>query len=151
MEIKIKNGMLEGLVIDEQFSSRGSAGTDRTVKVCWDFTGLDMHDLKTLIWGNFKVVVQRTTLSKMTDQQIRDLNGKTLFAKDYMKANAGGQTAALKAQVAEQEARLKEIAKTFMNIALSEATAELGPGASNEAVQNVTMRIFNEKYAALVK
>ena len=151
MEIKIENGMLEGLVIDEQFSSRGSAGTDRTVKVRWDFTGLDMHDLKTLIWGNFKVVVQRTTLSKMTDQQIRDLNGKTLFAKDYMKANAGGQTAALKAQVAEQEARLKEIAKTFMNIALSEATAELGPGASNEAVQNRTMAIFNEKYAALVK
>ena len=151
MEIKIENGMLEGLVIDEQFSSRGSAGTDRTVKVRWDFTGLDMHDLRTLVWGNFKVVVQRTTLSKMTDQQIRDLNGKTLFAKDYMKANAGGQTAALKAQVAEQEARLKEIAKTFMNIALSEAQAELGDGASNEAVQNVTMRIFNEKYAALVK
>ena len=71
--------------------------------------------------------------------------------KDYMKANAGGQTAALKAQVAEQEARLKEIAKTFMNIALSEATAELGPGASNEAIQNKTMAIFNEKYAALVK
>ena len=151
MDVKIENGVLKGLVIDEQFSSRGSAGTDRVVKVTWDFTGMDMHDLRTLVWGNFKVVVQRTTLSKMTDQQIRDLNGKTLFAKDYMKAGAGGQTAALKAQVAEQEARLKEIAKTFMNIALGEAQAELGDGASNEALQNVCMRIFNEKYAALVK
>ena len=61
------------------------------------------------------------------------------------------QVERLERQLEVERARLKEITKAFMNAALAEATAELGQGASNEAVQNRTMAIFNEKYAVLVK
>ena len=87
----------------------------------------------------------------MSDADIEGLKGQTLNVMDFLTADGGGTNAALKAQLEAEKARLVEITKAFMNVALAEATAELGPGASNEAVQNRTMVIFNEKYAALVK
>ena len=150
-QFTIENNEIKGLEFDLGFSSRSNAGTDRNVSAVWSFDGMASEDAAELLWSAFKVVVQRTTLKKASDAEIAKMKGQRLYAKDYLKAEAGGRTRELERQLEVDRARLKEITKAFMNAALAEATAELGPGASNEAVQNVTMRIFNEKYAALVK
>lgn len=150
-QFTIENDVIKGLEFDLTFSSRSNAGTDRNVSAVWVFDGMTSEEAAELLWSAFKVVVQRTTLKKASDAEIAKMKGQRLFAKDYLKAEAGGRARELERQLEAEKARVKEIAKAFMNIALAEATAELGPGASNEAVQNVTMRIFNEKYAALVK
>ena len=147
----INDNKIEGLEFDLTFSSRNNAGTDRNVSAVWSFDGMASEDAAELLWSAFKVVVQRTTLKKASDAEIAKMKGQKLFAKDYLKAEAGGRTKELERQLEAERARLKEITMAFMNVALAEATAELGPGASNEAVQNRTMAIFNEKYAALVK
>ena len=147
----IENNVIKGLEFDLGFSSRSNAGTDRNVNATWVFDGMTSEEAAELLWAAFKVVVQRTTLKKASDAEIARMKGQRLFAKDYLKAEAGGRARELERQLEAERARVKEIAKTFMNIALGEAQAELGDGASNEAIQNVTMRIFNEKYAALVK
>ena len=150
-QFTIENNEIKGLEFDLGFSSRSNAGTDRNVSAVWSFDGMASEDAAELLWSAFKVVVQRTTLKKASDAEIAKMKGQRLYAKDYLKAEAGGRTKELERQLEVERARLKEITKAFMNAALAEATAELGQGASNEAVQNVTMRIFNEKYAVLVK
>ena len=150
-KIRIENGIIKGFVVDEEFTSQGPGGNVRRVSATWTFDGMPVEKMCQLVWADAKVKMRNAKLSKMSDANIESLKGRILNVMDFLSADGGGTNAALKAQVAEQEARLNEIAKTFMNIALSEAQVELGEGASNEAIQNVTMRIFNEKYAALVK
>ena len=150
-QFTIVDGKIEGLEFDLAFSSRSNAGTDRNVSATWVFDGMAVEEAAELLWSAFKVVVQRTTLKKASDAEIAKMKGQRLYAKDYLKAEAGGRAKELERQLEAERARVKEIAKAFMNVALAEATAELGSGASNEAVQNRTMAIFNEKYAALVK
>ena len=150
-QFTIENNEIKGLEFDLGFSSRSNAGTDRNVSAVWCFDGMSSEDAAELLWSAFKVVVQRTTLKKASDAEIAKMKGQRLHAKDYLKAEAGGRTKELERQLEVERARLKEITKAFMNAALAEATAELGSGATNEAVQNRTMAIFNEKYAVLVK
>ena len=150
-QFTIENNEIKGLEFDLGFSSRSNAGTDRNVSAVWSFDGMASEDAAELLWSAFKVVVQRTTLKKASDAEITKMKGQRLYAKDYLKAEAGGRTKELERQLEVERARLKEITKAFMNAALAEATAELGSGATKEAVQNRTMAIFNEKYAVLVK
>lgn len=150
-QFTIENDAIKGLEFDLAFSSRSNAGTDRNVSATWCFDGMASEDAAELLWSAFKVVVQRTTLKKASDAEIAKMKGQRLHAKDYLKAEAGGRAKELERQLEAERARVKEIAKAFMNVALKEAETELGPGASNEAIQNKTMAIFNEKYAALVK
>lgn len=150
-QFTIENNEIRGLEFDLGFSSRSNAGTDRNVNATWVFDGMSSEEAAELLWSAFKVVVQRTTLKKASDAEIAKMKGQRLYAKDYLKAEAGGRAKELERQLEAERARVKEIAKAFMNVALAEATAELGPNASNEAIQNKTMAIFNEKYAALVK
>ena len=150
-KVRIENGTLQGLTIREEFTSQGTTGTVRRVNATWTFDGMPVDKLCRLLWADAKVKMRNAKLSKMTDSEIATLNGQSLNVNDFLSADGGGTNAALKAQLEAERARLVEITKTFMNIALNEATAELGAGASNEAIQNRTMAIFNEKYAVLVK
>ena len=150
-KVRIENGTLQGLTIREEFTSQGTTGTVRRVNATWTFDGMPVDKLCRLLWADAKVKMRNAKLSKMSDADIEGLKGQTLNVMDFLSADGGGTNAALKAQLEAERARVKEIAKAFMNVALAEATAELGSNASNEAVQNHTMAIFNEKYAALVK
>ena len=150
-KVRIENGIIKGFVVAEEFTSQGPGGNVRRVSATWTFDGMPVEKLCNLVWADAKVKMRNAKLSKMSDADIEGLKGQTLNVMDFLSADGGGTNAALKAQLEVERARVKEIAKAFMNVALAEATAELGPGASNEAVQNRTMVIFNEKYAALVK
>lgn len=150
-KVRIENGIIKGFIINEEFTSQGPGGNIRRVSATWSFDGMPVEKMCQLVWADAKVKMRNAKLSKMSDADIEGLKGQTLNVMDFLSADGGGTNAALKAQVAAQEAKLNMIAKTFMGLALDEAQAELGDGASNEAVQNVTMRIYNEKYAALVK
>ena len=150
-KVRIENGIIKGFTINEEFTSQGPGGNVRRVSATWTFDGMPVEKMCQLVWADAKVKMRNAKLSKMSDADIEGLKGQTLNVMDFLSADGGGTNAALKAQLEAERARLKEITKAFMNIALAEATAELGPGASNEAIQNKTMAIFNEKYAALVK
>lgn len=150
-KVRIENGIIKGFVVNEEFTSQGPGGNVRRVGATWSFDGMPVEKMCQLVWADAKVKMRTAKLSKMSDADIEGLKGQTLNVMDFLSADGGGTTAALKAQLAAQEARLNEIAKAFMSIALSEATAELGPNASNEAIQNKTIAIYNEKYATLVK
>ena len=150
-KVRIENGIIKGFVVDEEFTSQGPGGNVRRVSATWTFDGMPVEKMCQLVWADAKVKMRNAKLSKMADKDIEGLKGQTLNVMDFLSADGGGTNAALKAQLEAERARLKEITKAFMNIALAEAQGELGPGASNEAIQNVCMRIFNEKYAALVK
>ena len=150
-KVRIENGIIKGFIINEEFTSQGPGGNVRRVSATWSFDGMPVEKMCQLVWADAKVKMRNAKLSKMSDADIEGLKGQTLNVMDFLSADGGGTNAALKAQLEAERARLKEITKAFMNVALAEATAELGQGASNEAVQNRTMAIFNEKYAALVK
>ena len=150
-KITIENGIIKGFIVNEEFTSQGPGGNVRRVSATWTFDGMPVEKMCQLVWADAKVKMRNAKLSKMSDSDIESLKGRTLNVMDFLSADGGGTNAALKAQLEAEKARLVEITKTFMNIALNEATAELGAGASNEAIQNATMRIFNEKYASLVK
>ena len=150
-KVRIENGIIKGFIINEEFTSQGPGGNVRRVSATWSFDGMPVEKMCQLVWADAKVKMRNAKLSKMSDADIEGLKGQTLNVMDFLSADGGGTNAVLKAQLEVERARVKEIAKAFMNVALAEATAELGSGASNEAVQNRTMAIFNEKYAALVK
>ena len=144
--LRIENGMVYGFASDLGFESSSPAGSKRQVSATWNFDGMTTEDFCALAWANFKVVVQRTTLKAMKDSDIASLRGKTLDAKDYLKAQSGG----LAAKIAEQSAKLLEIQKGFIKLAMDEAIRELGPDQSNDAYSNRGMALYREKYEALV-
>ena len=150
-KVRIENGIIKGFVVAEEFTSQGPGGNVRRVNATWSFDGMPVEKMCQLAWSDAKVKMRNAKLSKMSDADIEGLKGQTLNVMDFLSADGGGTNAALKAQLEAEKARLVEITKAFMNIALSEAQVELGDGASNEALQNVCMIIFNENYAVLVK
>ena len=103
-QFTIENNEIRGLEFDLGFSSRSNAGTDRNVNATWVFDGMSSEEAAELLWAAFKVVVQRTTLKKASDAEIARMKGQRLFAKDYLKAEAGGRARELERQLeAERE------------------------------------------------
>lgn len=145
--LRIEDGKVYGFSTDLGFTSSNANGESRAIQATWNFDGMSTEDFCSLAWANFKVVVQRTTLKKATNAQIAAYKGQTLMAKDYLEAGSSNKTA----ELAAANAKLAEVAKTFMQVALDMATVELGIDASKEALQNRTMAIFNERFASLVK
>ena len=146
---EIKDGKIYGLTIDDVFTSRSVAGTDRQVKAKWCFDGLELETVVDLIWANAKVKLQAASLKKMSDREIDAVKGQTLMVSDYIKAESGGRVKALERQAAEQAAKLAEVRKTFVALANSEAIAELGDKATADEIKDLTIVIFKQKYEHL--
>lgn len=149
-DFDVETGNITGGTVTEKFSVQlPDGGGVHDVDTTWTFNGLTVERLLSLAWDGAKVKMRAATLKKMSAEQLKKLGQDGEMAiREYISATRMPREAVTK-EVKELRAKVNEMMKTFRNIASQEARAELGDGASIEAVQNLADKIYTEKYASL--